>query len=311
MDFFKITLVDMQTFVETFQQKSFSKAAEKLYISRQSVARSIDNLENALAHKLFVRNASGIIPTDFGTEFYTGCTQILEQTQNLMQLPAEYDRKKGENISFGIMGRYRTGYHIEKMLQKFAQDHADLHIHTVHYDASQILQAVESGEVDFAFTNLDYAMRNPALKMIELEQEEFRLLVWEDHPFAEAGKVTAQMLASQKVLLVTRYNFPIYALQNYMDQQGIKDYSFYTTGDLSLVPDYICEDNAPALLLRHSATNILHGNPNIREVELSPTLVRHSGIIYRKNMTISSAAAHLLDMLVQKFSEHSEKATNL
>ena len=61
MDFFKITLVDMQTFVETFQQKSFSKAAEKLYISRQSVARSIDNLENALAHKLFVRNASGIV----------------------------------------------------------------------------------------------------------------------------------------------------------------------------------------------------------------------------------------------------------
>lgn len=104
----------MQTFVETFQQKSFSKAAEKLYISRQSVARSIDNLENALAHKLFVRNASGITPTDFGTEFYTGCTKILAQTQNLMQLPAEYDRKKGENISFGVMGRYRTGYHIEK-----------------------------------------------------------------------------------------------------------------------------------------------------------------------------------------------------
>lgn len=301
----------MQTFVETFQQKSFSKAAEKLYISRQSVARSIDNLENALAHKLFVRNASGITPTDFGTEFYTGCTKILAQTQNLMQLPAEYDRKKGENISFGVMGRYRTGYHIEKMLQKFAQDNSDLHIHTVHYDASQILQAVESGEVDFAFTNLDYAMQNPAFKLIELEQEEFQLLVREDHPFAEMDKVSAQMLASQKVLLVTRYNFPIYALQNYMDQQGIKEFDFYTTGDLSLVPDYICEDNAPALLLRHSADNILRGNPNIQEAKLNSPLVRHSGIIYRKNMTISSAAARLLDMLVQKFSEHSAASLNL
>lgn len=57
-----------------------------------------------------------------------------------------------------------------------------------------------------------------------------------------------------------------------MDQQGIKEFDFYTTGDLSLVPDYICEDNAPALLLRHSADNILRGNPNIQEAKLNSPL---------------------------------------
>lgn len=306
MNFFKIDLADIQTFVKTFQQKSFSKAAEELYISRQSVARSIDNLESELGHKLFVRTPVGITPTDFGGEFFNGCVELLNQMQKLLHLPAEYDRRKKESISFGVMGRYRSGHRIEKMIHLFMEDAPAPHIDIIHYDGGQIIQAVERGDIDFAFANLDSASSYPDIETIELERENFLLLVREDHPFVAASNVTPQMLASQQILLVTKYNFPIFALENYMSLYGIKDFKYYTTGDLSLVPDYIREDGDPALLLQHSANTILKGNPQIVEVKLSQPLMRHSGIIFQKGKQISSTAAHLLNFLVQKFSQQAD-----
>lgn len=61
----------LETFFAVFEGRSFTKAAEKLYISQPTVSVHIRQLENELHMKLFERNGrSEIVPTPNGEKLY-------------------------------------------------------------------------------------------------------------------------------------------------------------------------------------------------------------------------------------------------
>ena len=63
-------IYEIENFIEVCRYNSFSKAAQALFISRQSLLRSINNLEDELEYPLFSRGPMGITLTEFGREFY-------------------------------------------------------------------------------------------------------------------------------------------------------------------------------------------------------------------------------------------------
>ena len=59
-----------KVFCEVANEKSISKAAEKLLISQPAVTQSIKTLEDQLGGKLFIRTPKGVILTNEGEELY-------------------------------------------------------------------------------------------------------------------------------------------------------------------------------------------------------------------------------------------------
>ncbi|NCB50877.1 MAG: LysR family transcriptional regulator [Clostridia bacterium] len=74
----------LEYFVACCNAKSISKAAAELYISRQSVSRSIEEIENELGMKLFIRTYSGIELTPNGEYFYLKANEILNSYNHLI-----------------------------------------------------------------------------------------------------------------------------------------------------------------------------------------------------------------------------------
>ncbi len=67
-------------FSEIYRQRSIAKAAENLYIFRQSLTMSLNKLEKELNVQLFFRSHHGVVPTEAAHEFFQSVQLILGET---------------------------------------------------------------------------------------------------------------------------------------------------------------------------------------------------------------------------------------
>ena len=92
---------NLQYFVTVADELNVTKAAEKLYISQQSLSNQIIKLENELGVKLFARNP-GLKLTYAGDRLYKSARHILDlHNQMLSEIEDIKDNKKGK-LRIGI-----------------------------------------------------------------------------------------------------------------------------------------------------------------------------------------------------------------
>lgn len=90
---------NLQYFVTVADELNVTKAAEKLYISQQSLSNQIIKLENELGVKLFVRNP-GLKLTYAGDRLYKSARHILDlHNQMLSEIEDIKDNKKVNYVS--------------------------------------------------------------------------------------------------------------------------------------------------------------------------------------------------------------------
>lgn len=102
----------LKTFIAVADSKSFLKAAESLYLTRQAITKTIDQLEAELGIELFFRTQKGAMMTPAGIYFYPRAAQIISEMEKLkedsMDLKRSYRPKINICLSFGLYERYAT-----------------------------------------------------------------------------------------------------------------------------------------------------------------------------------------------------------
>lgn len=149
MDIFKNN-VDFnlyKTFYAVAIFKSFSKAANALYVSQPSISHSIKKLEEDLGIKLFIRLNKSIKLTDSGERllFY-----IENAFNNLISgykaLKESNDEFTGE-ISIGIHSHIGT-FLLPKYIKKFITLHPNVKISIYNSRSSELKQNMQEGKLD-------------------------------------------------------------------------------------------------------------------------------------------------------------------
>jgi len=90
----------LRVFLAVADAKSFLKAAESMYVSRQAITKVIDQLEEELQLELFVRSQKGAMMTPAGIFLYPKASALL----------AEFDKLKEDTMD--IRRSYRTSLRI-------------------------------------------------------------------------------------------------------------------------------------------------------------------------------------------------------
>ena len=83
---------DLRTFLAVADAKSFLKAADKLFISRQAISKTIRHLEEELNLELFVRNQNGTMMTPAGIYLYSRASAIVQEFDKLKQDTMDMNR---------------------------------------------------------------------------------------------------------------------------------------------------------------------------------------------------------------------------
>lgn len=60
----------LQYFITAYATKNIQRAAEKLFVSRQGISKTIRELEQELGADLFLRSSKGLEPTDLPKHYF-------------------------------------------------------------------------------------------------------------------------------------------------------------------------------------------------------------------------------------------------
>ncbi|HZG07549.1 MAG TPA: LysR family transcriptional regulator [Allosphingosinicella sp.] len=122
MEHSSVDLLDVLAFVRVVETGAFSRAAERMGMSKSIVSRRVARLEEQLRARLLTRSASGAQPTAAGQAYYERASNILCELEAAQEVVAEAVTRIAGPIrltaplSFGVE-------HVAPALAAFAAEH--------------------------------------------------------------------------------------------------------------------------------------------------------------------------------------------
>ena len=178
------TLQQLRILKAVASEKSFTRAAEILYVSQPSLSKQIKILEDRLGIVLLNRENSTISLTEAGRVFLQYSERILALCEESCR--ALNDVKNGDrgNLTVGASQTIGT-YLMPRVLALFAQNYPQINI-KVQVDSTRVIaKNVVNREIDIAVVGGD--VPEELKKNLDIEnfvEDELILIVPKSHPFA-------------------------------------------------------------------------------------------------------------------------------
>jgi DNA-binding transcriptional LysR family regulator len=135
------------------EEKSFSKAANKLYISQPSLSQYIMRLENKLGIKLFDRTTNPFTLTYAGEKYIETAKSILNLNNHLDEQLGDIAGLKKGRIKIGIPISTER-YILPLVLPEFNKRFPEIEILIKEHSAIELEELLAAGEVDIAIMHL-------------------------------------------------------------------------------------------------------------------------------------------------------------
>lgn len=145
------------------QYKSFTKAAEFLDNNQPNITRCMNNLEQELKCKLFVRTHRGVTLTPEGQRLYKHVAVAFQQLSL-----GEKEIEQDSSLESGLItiGASEIALHILLLdiLETFHRDYPHVRLKIFNQSSPQAVSALKSGLVDFAVVTSPTNIQKPLLK---------------------------------------------------------------------------------------------------------------------------------------------------
>ncbi|HBC68809.1 MAG TPA: LysR family transcriptional regulator [Sutterella sp.] len=283
-------LRQLRYFLEIAREKSFTRAATRLFVSQPALSKQISDLEKELGAKLFVRRAHSVELTESGA-------QLKRRAEDIIVL-AEQVKTEFRDASSGLTGNIRIGAGESRSIEYLAEAcscflrlHPQVRIHLTSGNAEQLIARLDQGLLDLA---LVYMPGNPEFyEGIELpEKETWGILMPEDASLVEKAAITREDLSG--IFLIT-------------SREGLRlDFrTWYGDGvdRLNVVLDFDLGDNAIRMmragvgyLLAFDGLTGLGDGSGIVFRPLDPPLTAQPCLIWRRGRVLGRPCQELLDV---------------
>lgn len=189
-------------FITVVEEKSFSKAAKKLYLSQPNLSKQVRFLEEEIGVELLDRKGYRPVLTPAGEYYYTEMKKIEEQIKYVE------DQIKGMNqleIRIGFTGSFENRRILEALnVVKHQLENVKLNFIKCNFEDS--LKLLLKKEVDMSFGVESNFRKHPEVRYERLYHYEMCVICSFDHPFAKLEYVTPEQLKEQDMIMLSRKN---------------------------------------------------------------------------------------------------------
>ena len=190
---------DLETFLAVAEDRSFSRAAERLHLTQPAVTKRIKRLEENLATLLFDRIGRRV-------ELTQGGQLLLPRARSLLQEIADA-RRMLENLNDQVSGSLQlaTSHHVglhrlAPVLKTFSDRYPDVQLDIRFEDSEAAHDLVRRGDSELAVVTLD--PKGPVdLAYLPLWDDPLTFIVARDHPLAGRPRLSLAELARYPAIL--------------------------------------------------------------------------------------------------------------
>lgn len=204
-------LAQLEAFIQVAHHRSFSRAAEALFLTQPSVTARIQSLEREIGERLFERTGRSVTLTDAGHAFMPHAQRALTAVQE--------GTDAIEAVRHGDIGSIRIGasssiatYVLPGLLRRFRQERPRVHVHLSSGVTEEVMDKLIAGEIHLAVTRLT---QHPEVDSLHLYNDDLALVVAPEHPFARRGRATLAEVGKEPFLFFERnstYHSLIYSM---------------------------------------------------------------------------------------------------
>ena len=188
-------------FLTLCEEMNYTRAAQRLFLSRQALRQSISALEAEMCGPLFISAHHKLALTDRGMSLQRHAAPVVEQFQQ-MQAALRAEIQSAQPVRIGISVALVPDYlpGLETQLDKFRQQYPHVEMRFRLLDNDSVADGVEQGELDAGLV-IDLGCAAPVLARTTLRADPACLLVPRGHPFWEKERIPLAELRGQRVLL--------------------------------------------------------------------------------------------------------------
>jgi DNA-binding transcriptional LysR family regulator len=175
----------LETFCRVAELKSFSKAADDLFLTQPTISGHILSLENHLSLRLFDRTGREVRLTKAGEVFLRYASKIIASRKDLLNVLSEFSQGIRGEISLGastIPGEYL----LPKLIGDFKKEHPLFTLSLKIADTKKIVQFVLEGDVEFGM--IGAKLNHTSLRYEKYEEDEIIVVAPFSHPLTKKGK---------------------------------------------------------------------------------------------------------------------------
>lgn len=144
-------LKQLESYVAVVEYGSFTKAAEKLYISQPTISTHIQMLEMELHEKLLNRHTKSLEVTPKGQELYECASDMLGLRDRLLKSWSEEENK---TIHLGSSTIPST-YILPELLPKYMEEYPEVRFVIHQGDSQNVLDGLLSGNYQVGFIGME------------------------------------------------------------------------------------------------------------------------------------------------------------
>ncbi|MEL7610360.1 MAG: selenium metabolism-associated LysR family transcriptional regulator [Bacillota bacterium] len=154
-----ISLRQLEVFVSTVENRSFSKAADALYLSQSTVSSHIAQLETLLKAPLLERkDKRSAEPTPAGWRVYKSAKEILNLCRN-MQDEFSLDESNRQFICIAA-STVPSRYLVPQLISAYVAKYPGAKFSVLEGDSAYALEKLKTGEAALAFVGTKYRTRS-------------------------------------------------------------------------------------------------------------------------------------------------------
>jgi len=188
----------LEAFVSVVEEKSFSRAADRLFLSQPTVSVHVRTLEEGMGTRLLDRLGGEVVPTPAGRKLYRYARKILvlkdQAFQDIQHFLGEFSG------SFELAASTIPGeYLLPLVLAGFQHCHPKVKVVLHILDSERVIHEVRQGEYFLGVVGSKGDERG--LTYIPLGEEELVVVFPTQNPLAQKGKVTLENLKEVPLII--------------------------------------------------------------------------------------------------------------
>jgi DNA-binding transcriptional LysR family regulator len=188
----------LRSFIAIAEERSFTRAAERLWLAQPGLSAQVKRLEGELGVRLFDRHTRGVDVTEAGELF-------LERAR-IAVAAADDALATGQDMTGGLVGAVRVGFAMsarsslgERLLEAFADSRPKVEMTVVEAYGGVLVREVADGRLDAALVPRPFAP--PELHHAPFGSEPLILAVGAEHRLAGSGPVSMSELDGEEVVV--------------------------------------------------------------------------------------------------------------
>lgn len=190
----------LRYFLAVAEEKTFSRAAERLHIVQSALSMQIRDLEEELGAPLFKRGSRTTELTEAGVLFSIEAERTIAQADRAKEMVAKAARGEAGSVRIGFVGNAAVSGRLSSDLKRFRTKYPQVEVQVRELMPLYQAEAIFAGKLDLGYCPSFGSLFETELASDALDSWPWVIAMAKDHPLAAGEKVRRQDLVNESFI---------------------------------------------------------------------------------------------------------------